>query len=99
VKRGELYRRNMRVFVIVRRQVLLDSKFSTAICAPVHSAFDGLSTQVRVGVEEGLKNDSAVYCDELVSIPKAALTDFIGRLGPEKSRELNRALAISVGVG
>jgi mRNA interferase MazF len=99
VKRGELYRKTMRVFVIVSRQVLLDSKFSTAICAPVHSAFDGLSTQVCVGIDEGLKHDCAVYCDELVSIPKAALTDFIGRLGPKKKRELNRALGIAVGVG
>jgi mRNA interferase MazF len=108
VKRGDLYRvfkvnpndpKNLRVFVIVSRQVLLDSKFSTAICAPVHSVFDGLSTQVSVGIAEGLKHDSAIFCDELVSIPKTALTDFIGRLGYEKNGELNKALGIAVGVG
>jgi mRNA interferase MazF len=32
------------------------------ICAPVYSQHDGLSTQVRVGVDEGLKRDSSVHC-------------------------------------
>ena len=29
------------------------------------SAFEGLSTQVPVGVDEGLKHDSSIHCDEL----------------------------------
>jgi mRNA interferase MazF len=106
VKRGDLYRvfkgnrndpKNSRVFVIVSRQVLIDSRFSTAICAPIYSAFDGLSTQVSIGVSEGMKHESAIHCDELVSIRKTALTDLVGRLDQEKIRELNRALDIAVG--
>jgi hypothetical protein len=31
-----------RVFVVVSRQVVIDSRFSTVICAPVFSAHDGL---------------------------------------------------------
>ena len=69
--RGELYRvyrgsrddpRNFRVFAVVSRQALVDSRFSTAICAPVFSSFDGLSTQVQVGVDEGLKHASSIFC-------------------------------------
>jgi hypothetical protein len=30
------------------RQTLIDSRFSTAICAPIYSAYDGLSTQVAI---------------------------------------------------
>jgi mRNA interferase MazF len=107
VRRGELYRvykasardpKRSRVFVVVSRQILLDSRFSTAICAPVYSAYDGLSTQVPVGVEEGLKHESSIHCDELISIPKSSLTFFVGVLSPGKIAALNRALAIAVGI-
>lgn len=107
MKRGDLYRvykpggqdpKKFRVFVVVSRQALIDSKFSTVICAPVYSRFDGLSTQVKVGVEEGLKHESAIYCDELVSLLKASLTHFVGTLGDEKIEELNTALQIAVAV-
>jgi mRNA interferase MazF len=70
--------------VIVSRQALIDSRFSTLICAPVYSSYDGLSTQVAVGVEEGLKQDSSVHCDELVSLPKSLLSGYVGRLGQQK---------------
>lgn len=107
MRRGELYRvykasgrdpRQYRVFVVVSRQILLDSRFSTAICAPIYSAFDGLSTQVPVGIDEGLKHQSSIHCDELVSLPKSALTSFIGTLSSSKIEALNRALAIAVGL-
>ena len=107
MKRGELYRvanpstkdpKRSRVFVIASRQTLIDSRFSTVICAPVFSVHDGLSTQVPVGVKEGLKHDSSIHCDELISIPKSALTHFIGALSPPKTAALNRALTIAVGL-
>jgi mRNA interferase MazF len=107
VKRGELYRvykgnridpRRSRVFVVVSRQVLLDSRFSSVICAPIYSAYDGLSTQVAVGAEEGLKHQSSVHCDELVSIRKSALTDFVGRIGAARTVELDGVLGIALGI-
>jgi mRNA interferase MazF len=85
-----------RVFVVVSRQVLIDSRFTTVICAPVYSAYSGLSTQVPVGVDEGLKHDSSVHCDELVSIPKSSLTHFVGSLSASKLDELESALAIAI---
>ncbi len=107
MRRGELYRvykastqdpRQFRVFAIVSRQTLLDSRFSTAICAPVYSSFEGLSTQVPLGVEQGLKHESSIHCDELVSIPKVSLTHFIGSLSSSITDALDRALAIAVGL-
>jgi mRNA interferase MazF len=100
VKRGELYRvfrpsgdpKKARVFAIVSRNALIESRFSTVICAPVYSRHDGLSTQVAVGTEHGLKHDSSIHCDALMSIPKSALTDYVGSLPPAKIEALNRAL-------
>ena len=107
MKRGELYLvpkpgatdpRKQRVFVIVSRQPLIDSRFSTLICAPVYSRHDGLSTQVHAGPGEGLKHESSIHCDELVSLPKSALTHYIGSLKPAALDELNTALAIALGL-
>ena len=105
MNRGDLYRvlhptaqdpRKFRAFVVVSRQVLIDSRFSTVICAPIYSKHDGLSTQVLVGVEEGLKHDSSVHCDELVSLPKSVLTNYIGALSFDKLQMLDRALQIAL---
>jgi len=81
-----------RSFVVVSRQPLIDSQFSTVICAPIFSEQHGLPTQVPVGTAEGLKHASAVQCDGLVSIEKSRLTDFLGLLSSAKVLELDRAL-------
>jgi mRNA interferase MazF len=107
VKRGDFYRvrnpsardpRQFRVFLVVSRQVLIESKFSTVVCAPVYSARHGLSTQVPVGIDEGLRLESSVHCDELVSIPKTLLSNFVGRLSGTRWPELDKALAAALAV-
>lgn len=107
MKHGHLYRaarpsardpRRFRVFVVVSRHVPLDSKCSTTNCAPVYSAHHGLSAQVPVGPDEGLRHDSSIHCDELVSLPKSLLTSFVGSLGPAKAAELDRALLAALGI-
>ncbi|MDR1956075.1 MAG: type II toxin-antitoxin system PemK/MazF family toxin [Treponema sp.] len=105
MKRGEVYRvyhgskndpKNYRAFVIISRQILIDSKFSTVTCAPVYSTYDGLSTQVRIGIAEGLKHESSIHGDALISIPKILLTNYIGTLSLQKIRELKYALLIAL---
>jgi len=84
--------------MVVSRQLVIDSKFSTVICAPIHSKYDGFPSQVEVGAEEGLKHDSAIYCDELISFPKSILTDYVGSLSSYKMQEVNAALRIALAV-
>lgn len=95
-KAGSQDPRKQRVFVVVSRQTLVDSKFSTVIWAPVYSRHDGLSMQARVGTAEGLKNESSSHCDELVSIPKSALTHYVGSVKATVLEQLDQALAISL---
>jgi len=101
VRRGELYRvkrpssrdpRKFRVFAVVSREVLIESRFSTVICAPVYTTYEGLTTQVPIGTDEGMKHDCSIHCDELVSIPKAMLTDFVSMLPREKIHRLDESL-------
>jgi mRNA interferase MazF len=102
--RGELYRvykpggdpKQYRTFVIVSRQVLIDSRFSTVVCAPVFSTSESLSTQVSIGPDEGMKHQSWIMCDNLVSLRKSDLTHYVGSLNPTKLADLHRALKMAL---
>jgi mRNA interferase MazF len=105
VRRGDFYRvvnpspqdpKRSRVFVVVSRQVTIDSRFSTVVCAPVYSVHDGLASQVPIGIDEGLLHDSSIHCDELISLPKSTLTNFVGTLPPAKLHALNKALKVAL---
>ena len=105
MRRGDLYRvrrpgsrdpKKSRVFAIVSRQTLIDSRFSTVICAPVYTRREGLATEVPVGSDEGLKHDSSILCDALVSLPKSTLSNFVGALSAVKLRALNESLCIAL---
>lgn len=109
MKRGQMYRvvrasasdpREGRVYVIVSRQALIEAtRYSTVICAPIYSVYSGLSTQVRLGQDDGLKHDSSIQCDALLSIEKSRLAHYVGALSAEKVAELDQALTIALGLG
>ena len=105
MRRCELYRidksdkrdpKKKRTYIIVSRSTLLQSKYPTIICAPVFSSYTGLSTQVPIGINEGMKHDCCIQCDSLISLEKNKLTDFVGSLNGEKIKELNKALRIAL---
>ena len=104
MQRGDIYRvhrpegdpKRHRSFIIVSRQGVINSAYSTVVCAPVFTEGDGLSTQVRVGPDEGLKHESWVICDNLRSIRKTELTQFLGALSRSKLVELDEALRIAL---
>ena len=104
MNRGDLYRvahpssrdpKRSRVFVVVSRNILIASQFSTVICAPIYSKYHGFSTQVQLDIDDGLKHSSSIHCDELVSLPKSMLTDYIAELSITKLAELNDALKVA----
>jgi len=104
VRRGELYRvfkpggepKEYRTFAVVSRQALIDSRFSSVVCAPVYTHGEGLSTQVALGPDEGLKHPSWIMCDNLMSIRKSDLTNYVGSLPRSKLVELNQALKMAL---
>jgi|ERR1022692_1355526 mRNA interferase MazF len=107
MRRGEVYRvyrpegdpKRYRSYVVVSRQTLIDSRYSTVICAPVFTLGDGLLTQVAIGQNEGLKHESWVMCDNLRNLRKADLSQFVGSLSKTKLDELDEALTIALGLG
>lgn len=102
--RGELYRvhkpggdpKEYRTFVVASRQALIDSRFSTVVCAPVFSNGQGLSTQIAVGPDEGMKHPSWIMCDNLVSLRKTDLRQYVGSLSALKLAQFNQALRMAL---
>ncbi|MEZ4713200.1 MAG: type II toxin-antitoxin system PemK/MazF family toxin [Caldilineaceae bacterium] len=107
MKRGDIFRitkppgddpRKHRYFVVVSRDALISSRFSTVICAPIYTQHDALATQVEVGIEEGLRHRSSIHCDAFISIPKNRLTHYVGHLSTPKLHQLSKALMIALDV-
>jgi len=104
MKRGELYRvprpkadpKSFRTYVVLSRFSVIHSRFPTVICAPILSNGEGLSTQVQIGVDEGMKHTSWILCDNLVSVEKSALSNYVGSLSTQKLAEVNRSLKIAL---
>ena len=74
------------------------SACSSVICAPIFTHWQDLSTQVAVGPAFGLKRESSIHCDGLMSLEKTKLTDFVWQLDTEELRELDVALIAALGV-
>lgn len=107
MKRGELYLvehptktdpKKQRVLLVVSRQALIDSSYSTVVCAPVYTNYSDVQTQIALGIDEGLKHQCYARCDDLISIQKSMLTNYIGCLSSAKLLELKKALKIALAI-
>src|SRR5437763_16688942 len=81
------------VLVLTRTEVV--ELLHTVMVAPITSTIFGAPSEVIVGIDEGLKKDSAVNLDHIQTVDKSKLTRFIGTVGSLKMRNVCRALAIA----
>jgi mRNA interferase MazF len=104
VNRGEIWLYTFKppdkrrpVLVLTRQEVI--GLLSTVMVAPITSAIRGAPSEVVVGLEEGLKAESAVNLDHVQTVERRRLGFYIGSLGPEKMAAVCRALTIATGCG
>ena len=83
------------VLILTRQEVI--ELLHTVMVAPITSTIHGAPSEVIVGIEEGLKKESAVNLDHVQTVEKAKLKRFVGSLGPQKMNAVCRALAIASG--
>jgi len=83
------------VVVITRPEVI--GLLHTVMVAPITSTIRGAPSEVVVGVDEGLKHESAVNLDHVQTVDQSRLIRRVGRLSPSRMRAVCRALAIAVG--
>jgi len=63
------------------------------------AAAHGAPSEVRIGIDEGLKHDSVVNLDQIQTVDQQQLRHFVGTVGPEKMTAVCRALLIATGCG
>ncbi len=84
-----------RPVVIVTRAVAIPVLASVTVAA-VTTRVRGLRTEVPLGFEHGLAEECVVNCDNLFTVPKAALGRRLGTLGPVELRRLDSALRVAL---
>ena len=102
VNRGEvwLYRfkapdKRRPVLILTRQEVI--PLLHTVMVAPITSTRRGAPSEVHVGMNEGLKHDSAANLDHVQTVERARLETYVGSLSAARMREVCRALAVAAG--
>ena len=111
IKRGAMYRANLtpgsgseqsgdRPVLIIQNDV--GNKHSnTVIIAAITSKLEKkykMPTHFRIQAQYGLSRVSYILLEQIQTIDKARLTEYIGTLNDKAMRKVNKALAISVGL-
>jgi mRNA interferase MazF len=78
------------VLVLTREQVR--PYLTRVTVAPITSTIRGLSTEVSVGKANGLDHACVVSCDNIVTVPLAALGPQVGFLLDEQETALTHAI-------
>jgi mRNA interferase MazF len=78
--------------VLILTRELVRPHLTRVTVAPITGTVRGLSTEVPVGVRNGLEKDSAVSVDNIVTIPVAALGRQIGFFLPDQEELLTMAI-------
>ena len=100
IRRGEIwfYRfkhpdKSRPVLVLSRQEVI--ELLRTVMVAPITSTIHGAPSEVIIGIEEGLKHDSAVNLDHVQTVEKARFSRRLARVSSEKMGEVCRALTVA----
>ncbi len=78
---------------MVLTRELVRPHLATVTIAPITTRVRGLSTEVGVGVANGLAGPSVVSCDNITTIPVDALGNQIGSLLDNQEQALSDAIA------
>jgi len=67
------------------------------IVAPITSTIHGSPTEVVIGIDEGMKNTSAINLTGVKSVEKSKLAQFVSSLNDELMERVCHALSIVMG--
>jgi mRNA interferase MazF len=69
------------------------------VVAQITRTVRGIRSEVPVGRQEGLGESSVINCDNVLTIRRSDLDPMaVGRLGPTKERQLDRALCYALDI-
>ncbi len=83
------------VLIITRQDAI--GLLRTVIVAPITSTIRGAPSEVVVGIDEGLKRDSAINLDHVQTVDQNLLRRYVGSLSAAKMASVCSALAVATG--
>jgi mRNA interferase MazF len=86
----------LRPVLILSRQDVI-GLIDTVIVAPITTTIYGIPSEVIVGIDQGLKHDSAVNLDHIQTVYASRLKRYIGSLDCRMMAEICLALRIATG--
>jgi len=102
IQRGEIWNYEFKppdkrrpVLVLSRPEAI--AVLNTVIVIPITSTIHGSVGEVVIGIEHGLKNTSAINLDNIQTVEKSRLIQFIGTLDSVLMKNVCRALSIVTG--
>ena len=97
-KKGSIQRKKRPVMIVQNDVGNIYSP--TVIVAPITSVLkkQNIPTHIPIGSEFGLLNDSILLIEQLTTVDKKCIYDFIGVASKEFMRQVDKAIAVSVGI-
>ncbi len=83
------------VLVLSRQDVI--GLIDTIIVAPITTTIYGVPSEVIVGIDQGLKHDSAINLDHIQTVSASKLTRYVGSLNERLMSKACLALMIATG--
>ena len=80
---------------LVLTRDLARSAMTKVTVAPITTTVKGLSSEVRLGPENGLDHDCAAALDNVITVPTTALGRTIGYLHAHQEDDLARAIVLA----
>ncbi|WP_309647916.1 type II toxin-antitoxin system PemK/MazF family toxin [Nocardioides sp.] len=80
--------------LVLTRQVARAAMTKVTV-APITTTVKGLSSEVRVGSDNGLDHDGVVALDNVVTVPVDLLGRTVGYLSTQQESELARAVVLA----
>lgn len=81
--------------VLVLTREAVRGALPTVTVAPISDEFKGLSSELRLGPENGLEFASVAQLDEIMTLPAGLLAERIGVLLPAQEQALARAMVLA----
>jgi mRNA interferase MazF len=85
-----------RPVLILGRNALIEQLHTVTVVA-ITSTIRGSPTEVRLGIDEGLKQPCCANLTNIFTVRQSELRSFVGTLSAEKLRQVCRALVIASG--
>lgn len=87
---------NLRPVLVLSRQDVV-GLIDTIIVAPITTTIYGVPSEVIVGIDQGLKHDSAINLDHIQTVSASKLARYVGLLNERLMSKACLALMIATG--